>query len=268
MSTRTYRVGPLALELSLPDGALENELDLAWGSFRGVPQGQPVKLSVTLRDGAPAGLTRAMPRPVALPSGESVLAGDGWQARISADGLSVALEQPSARQPLETTVKILLARALSKSGGMLLHGAAVAHGGGAAVFAATDGSGKTTLAQMAALGGLSVLADGLVAVFPISGEWWAYGTPWNVGAAWGAPLKTLGTLEWGPSPRVEKSAPGAVRAALEKCALLPDDEAATRAALVAAADQALGKVLAVKLAFAPDARVAQELAALCVAASP
>jgi hypothetical protein len=268
LSTRAYRIGPLALELSLPDGALENELDLAWGSFRGVPPGQAVKLSVTLREGSPSGLSRAMPRPVSLPSGESVLAGDGWQARISADGLSVSLEQRSERQPLEATVKILLARALSKSGGMLLHGMAVAHGGGAAVFAATDGSGKTTLAQMAALGGLSVLADGLVAVFPISGEWWAYGTPWNVGAAWGAPLKTVGVLEWGPSPQTEKAAPAVVRAALEKCALLPDDEAATRAALVAAADQALGKVRVVKLAFAPDARVAQELAALCAANAP
>ncbi len=266
MSTRAYRIGPLALELTLPDGPLENDLDLAWGPFRGVPPGVAVKLSVTLREGEPSGPARAMPRPVALPSGESLLAGDGWQARISADGLSVALEQRSERLPLETTVKILLARALLKSGGLLVSGAAVAHGGGAAVFVARDGSGKTTLAQMAALGGVTTIGDGLVAVFPISGEWWAYGTPWNVGAAWGAPLKTLGTLAWGSPPKVEKVPAAEVRAMLEKCALLPDDEAATRAALADAAEQCSSKARAVKLTFAADARVAQELAALCAAA--
>jgi hypothetical protein len=265
LNARTYRIGPLALELSLPDGPLADELDQAWGPFRGVPPGQTVKVAVSLREGAPAPWPRPVPRPVALPDGASLLAGDGWQARISADGLAVEVEQRAERLPLEMTVKILLARALSQNGGMLLHGAAVAHGGGAAAFIAPSGGGKSTLAKMAALGGVSVLADELVAVFPISGEWWAYGTPWHVGAAWGAPLKALGLLAWDSAPRVDALAPTALLKVLAENALLPDDEPATRKALFAAAEQALGKVRAVKLTFAPDARVAHELATLCAA---
>jgi hypothetical protein len=66
---------------------------------------------------------------------------------------------------------------------------------------------------------------------------------------------------------VETAEPAAVRATLERCALAPDDEAATRVALIAAAELVLGKVRVVKLAFAPDARVAQHLAALCAASA-
>jgi hypothetical protein len=263
LSTRAYRIGPLSLELSMPDGPLEAELDSSWGPFRGVPPGQTVKLAVTLREGEPGAAPPTMPRPLTLPGGESLLAGEGWQARISADGLAVALEQKAERFPLETTVKILLARALSKNGGMLLQGVAVAHGGGAAAFIGGPGQGKSTLAKMAALGGVPVLADGLVAVFPILGEWWAYGTPWETGAAWGAPLKALGLLAHGAAPSVSNADPADMLAVLGQSALLPDDGEATRVAHLCAVEQALGKVKAVRLTFAPDARVAQALMALC-----
>jgi hypothetical protein len=173
------------------------------------------------------------------------------------------MEQKADRFPLETTVKLLLARALLKSGGMLLHGCAVAHGGGSAVFVAGAQGGKSTLGKMAALGGVSVLADEWVAVFPISGEWWAYGTPWEQGAAWGAPLRALGSLEFSDSPRADKVPAEALRAALEQHALLPDDEPETLAAHRAAVAEALGKVKAVKLSFDAHPRVAATLQALC-----
>lgn len=247
----------------MPDGPLQSELDQSWGAFRGVPPGQVVKLSVALRPGDPAPFPRPVPRPVAQADGASLLSGDGWQARISADGLQVELEQRSERVPLEMTAKILLARALSKAGGMLVHGVGVVHGGGAAVFVAPSGKGKSTLAALAAQGGVTVLGDELVAVFPISGEWWAYGTPWHIGSAWGAPLKALGLLAWSEAHAVEPLPPSELLRVLAENALLPDDEPATRKALFAAAEQALGKVKVVRLQFARDARVAQALEALC-----
>lgn len=263
MSTRAYRIGPLSLEVTMPDGPLESELDQSWGAFRGVPPGQVVKMKVALRPGDPAPFPRPVPRPVALADGSSILAGDGWQARISADGLEVELEQRSERIPVEMTAKILLARALSQAGGMLVHGVGVVHGGGAAVFVAPSGRGKSTLAALASEGGVTVLGDELVAVFPIAGEWWAYGTPWHLGSAWGAPLKALGLLAWSDAHAVEPLAPTELLRVLAENTLLPDDEAATRKALFAAAEQALAKVKAVRLSFARDAQVAQTLQALC-----
>jgi hypothetical protein len=263
VTSPTYRIGPLALELTIPDSELRSDIDHAWGAFRGVPPGVPVKLSVALREEAATPAARTMPRPVRLPSGETLLAGDGWQARLAADGLHAVMEQRPERFPLETTVKILLARALNKSGGLLLRACAVAHGGGAAVFVAGAQGGKSTLAKVAAIGGVSVLADEWVAVFPISGEWWAYGTPWEQGAAWGAPLKAIGSLSFGESPQVDVVPPESLRGLLLANVLLPDDEAATRTAAERAADEVLAKANTVKLTFDAHARVSVALQSLC-----
>ncbi len=125
------------------------------------------------------------------------------------------------------------------------------------------GGGKSTLCKMAALGGVSVLADEWVAVFPISGEWWAYGTPWSQGAAWGAPLKALGVLARGSAPLVEKVGAAELAKALAENALLPDDEAATKQAVAVSAREVLEKVKAVRLAFDAHPRVAEALQTLC-----
>lgn len=261
--TRTYRFGPLALQVALADGPLADAVDAAWGGFRGVPPGEVVQVEVTLRPGAPAQGPRPLPRVAAEPGGGVVLLGDDWEARVSPDGARVALASREERFPLEATAKVLLARALRAHGGLLLHGAAVAHAGGAAVFVAASGGGKSTLASCAARGGLGALADELVAVFPIQGAWWAYGTPWNVGTASGAPLRAVGILAWSEQHRVTPAAPSEVLRVLAENALLADDAPQTRRDFFAAAEALLAACLPVRLAFAPRPDVAALLGTLC-----
>ncbi|WP_043711291.1 hypothetical protein [Corallococcus macrosporus] len=204
----------------------------------------------------PAPDIRALPRILRAPDGSLSLAGEDYDATLSADGLQARVEG-RGRFPVETVLKVMLARALARRGGLLVHGVAVAHQGRAALFTGPSGAGKSTLGALWAQAGGEVLSDELVAVWPAPGGGWrAAGTPWNVGLAAEARLSAVGTLAWEGVSRWEAQAAGEVGRMLLLNALLPEATPAGRGGLLAAAGRVLSEEAPVRLVFARDASAA------------
>lgn len=75
-------------------------------------------------------------------------------------------------------LRVALAVAAFRSGGLMLHAAGIVHQGRAYLFFGHSGSGKTTVARLSA--GDVVLNDDLVVLMPANGAWQVYATPfWN-----------------------------------------------------------------------------------------
>ncbi|AKQ66290.1 putative ATP-binding membrane transport protein [Myxococcus hansupus] len=200
--------------------------------------------------------TRTLPRTSRLEGGGVGLAGEDYEATLSADGRQAHVVG-RGRFPIETVLKVMLARALARRGGLLVHGVAVAHQGRAALFTGHSGAGKSTLGALWGQAGGQVLADELVAVWPEAGGGWrAAGTPWNVGQPVEARLTAVGTLAWDAASRWEVQPAGEVGRMLLLNALLPEATPAGRGGLLAAAGRLLSEVAPVRLVFARDASVA------------
>jgi hypothetical protein len=73
----------------------------------------------------------------------------------------------------------LAARLLGRAGALVLHGAALADGGGAYVFAGHSGAGKSTISGLAESAGARVLSDDRTILVPEGGGVRAWGTPWH-----------------------------------------------------------------------------------------
>ena len=207
----------------------------------------------------PADWRPTLPRALMDLTGTLVLTGDGFQAQVHGNREVGAIYGPAERHPIDGVVRMLVADAVFRRGGMLLHGVAVAHAGRAAVFTGHSGAGKSTLAAWAAKGGLTVLADELVAIVPGAGGFTVHGTPWNVGAAQSASLALLGVLAHGTSARLSAVEPSAVLRVLLSNVVEPQDSAAVRAKLFQSASGMLNAVPAKELSFARAPDVAQVL---------
>lgn len=214
----------------------------------------------------PMPATRELPRVQRTPEGLLRLEGEDYSATLSGDGLNAMLVG-QGRFPVETVLKVMLAGALARRGGLLVHGVAVVHQGRAALFVGHSGAGKSTLGALWAEAGGVVLSDELVAVWPepvvVGGSgaasapvWRAAGTPWNVGMPDEAVLKAVGTLAWDSGSRWEVQAAGAVGRMLLLNALLPEATTTGRAGLLASAGRLLSEVPPVRLVFARDASAA------------
>lgn len=206
----------------------------------------------------PAPATRELPRIERAPDGSQHLEGEDYSATLAADGLRATVVG-QGRFPVETVLKVMLAGALARRGGLLVHGVAVAHQGRAALFVGHSGAGKSTLGALWADAGGERLADELVAVWPVrepSGTWRVAGTPWNVGVPGEAVLKAVGMLAWDTGSRWEAQSAGEVGRMLLPNALLPEATAAGRAGLLAASGRLLSEVAPVRLVFARDASAA------------
>ncbi|WP_223759499.1 hypothetical protein [Myxococcus sp. RHSTA-1-4] len=210
----------------------------------------------------PAPTTRELPLVRRAPDGTLRLEGEDYSATLSPDGLRATVVG-QGRFPVETVLKVMLAGALARRGGLLVHGVAVAHLGRAALFVGHSGAGKSTLGALWAGAGGEVLSDELVAVWPEAtadgarAVWRAAGTPWNVGLPGEAVLKAVGTLAWDMGSRWEPQAAGEVGRMLMLNALLPEATAAGRGGLLAAAGRLLSEVSTVRLVFARDASAAK-----------
>jgi hypothetical protein len=212
----------------------------------------------------PVPTTRELPLVQRAPDGSLRLEGEDYSATLSPDGLRATVVG-LGRFPVETVLKVMLAGALARRGGLLVHGVAMAHQGRAALFVGHSGAGKSTLGALWTEAGGEVLSDELVAVWPepavestaARGAWRAAGTPWNVGHPLEAPLRAVGTLAWDTGSRWEAQAAGAVGRMLLLNALLPEATAAGRGGLLAAAGRLLSEVAPVRLVFARDASAAE-----------
>lgn len=208
----------------------------------------------------PVPVTRELPLARRAPDGTLRLEGEDYSATLAAEGLRATVVG-QGRFPVETVLKVMLAGALARRGGLLVHGVAVAHQERAALFVGHSGAGKSTLGALWAGAGGEVLSDELVAVWPEPGGarpvWRAAGTPWNVGLPGEAVLKVVGTLAWDAGSRWEAQAAGEVGRMLMLNALLPEATATGRGGLLAAAGRLLSDVPTVRLVFARDASAAE-----------
>jgi hypothetical protein len=207
----------------------------------------------------PAPATRELPRAQRAPEGSLHLEGEDYSATLAADGLRATVVG-QGRFPVETVLKVMLAGALARRGGLLVHGVAVAHQGRAALFVGHSGAGKSTLGALWTEAGGELLSDELVAVWPERETglpaWRVAGTPWNVGVPGEAMLNAVGTLAWDTGSRWESQSAGEVGRLLLLNALLPEATATGRGGLLAAAGRLLSEVAPVRLVFARDASAA------------
>ncbi|MGE6759701.1 hypothetical protein ACQKGO_16925 [Corallococcus interemptor] len=246
--------------LDVEDAALAGPLQRVFGAFR-APD--------AVASGEARLVMRNPPSPVSPPTVQELPRlepGDAGTLRVEGAGYSAVLSPDrrradvvgSGRYPVENVIKIMLASALAKRGGLLVHGVGLAHEGRAALFVGHSGAGKSTLGGLWRDAGGTVLADELVAVWPgEDGTWRAAGTPWNVPVRTPeASLAAVGTLGWDAASRWEAQGAGEVARVLLLNALLPEPTPSGRGALVGAAGRVLSSVETARLVFARDASAA------------
>jgi hypothetical protein len=200
-----------------------------------------------------------LPRVRARADGGLALEGEGFRAELSADRREARLEGPIDPFPVTAVVRVLLAEALLLRGGLLVHGCAVAHQGKAALFTGDSGAGKSTLGKWASQGGLTRLADELVAVLPDGDGFRVHGTPWNVGTNASARLTHIGVLAHTPGAQLRPVPASTVLRVLLSNVLEPGDTNEVRAMLFQIASKILSVVPTYELGFARNLEVANVL---------
>ncbi|WP_244227315.1 hypothetical protein [Corallococcus aberystwythensis] len=245
--------------LELEEEALAGPLRRVFGAFL-APEAVAADARLVMRmpsvPSAPPAV-QELPRLEPGDSGTLRVEGAGYSALLSADRRHADVTG-SGRFAVENLIKVMLASALAKRGGLLVHGVGLVHEGRAALFVGHSGAGKSTLGGLWREAGGEVLADELVAVWPVAnGEWRVAGTPWNVPIRTAeATLVALGTLGWDAASRWEAQGAGEVARVLLLNALLPEPTPAGRGALIGAAGRVLSSVETARLVFARDASAA------------
>ena len=248
----TLSVAGWTVSLEVEDVALEEMLLRAFSAFRSSEPPQAHVRVVRPAVSRPPSTVRSLPEPRPVPGGGLRVEGEDYVAELAPEGRSATVTGEGGF-PVETVLKVMLAGALARRGGLLVHGVAVEHLGRAALWTGHSGAGKSTLAGLWARAGGSVLTDELVAVWPEPGGWRAAGTPWNVGGPREASLRAVGLLGWDVSSRWEPLGAGEVARVLLLNALLPESSAAGRRHLLGASSRLLAGVETARLVFARDA---------------
>ncbi|WP_156041029.1 PqqD family protein [Chondromyces apiculatus] len=126
-------------------------------------------------------ILRASSGEVGFPASALVAAATRWagprRGELRANGVEMALEvegdalrgegtfdEARPRGSVEAAVRALMTLALARRGVLVLHAAAVAHGGDAVVLLGASGAGKTTTARRLGREGLRRLSDDLIAI--------------------------------------------------------------------------------------------------------
>lgn len=107
--------------------------------------------------------------------------------------------------------QFLLVYALSEREGAMLHACAIAVDGAGYIFAGRSGAGKSTISQIFASRGYSVLSDDRVVVRKIGDAFSVFGTPWagtaGIAENRALPLQAIFFIVHGEENRVEKLSP-------------------------------------------------------------
>ncbi len=258
----TLSLAGWTVALECEDVALEDSLARAFSEFRVLERMARTRVRVVRpRVPVPPPGMRALPELRPLPGGRLQVQGEDYLAEVEPEDRSATVKG-EGRFPVETLLKVLLARELARRGGLLVHGVGVEHQGRAALWVGQSGAGKSTLGVLWAQAGGTVLADELVAVWPASEGYRAAGTPWNTGTPREAALCAVGTLGWDVDSRKEPQSAGDVARVLLLNALLPEASASGRGFLLGAASRLLGGVETARLVFARDASAAAVLRTL------
>ena len=255
VQTLSVKIAQCVFGLNIQSKAIHEVLSSAWRAFV-TAETPEVDIRVTLSRSSVQTGPREMPQPRLDKSGNYRIETGDLQAVIAADGRSAEVEGSSDRFPIESVVKLVLARRLLEKGGLLVHGIGLAAGENGALFVADSGEGKSTLGEWSVKGGLTRLADELVAVIPHNGGFELHGTPWNIGQPTSTALRLLGTLGWSGEPRFDTASSSLLAPKLLSNTLLFDTSPVGRARVFQASSELLNAVTCVKLYFAPDVSVA------------
>ncbi len=259
MQSLTFKIAQCVVGLHLQSQVLHDIFSSAWSAFAS-SETPDVNVHMKLSRANIGTGPRTMPEVRMEKDGSFRIETADIDATISADGTRADVDGSSDRFPVESVVKLILARRLLSQGGLLVHGVGVAANENAALFVADSGEGKSTLGEHVTRGGLTRLADELVAVLPEGEEGVrVMGTPWNVGVPASARLCLLGTLGWSAAPYLEPAPSALLAPKLLSNSLLFDASPAGRTRVFQAASELLNAVSCVKLHFAPDPSVATTL---------
>lgn len=255
----SFCIAGWTFSIEAPEPALVSQLAADWRAFAAPGGGAHTALELRTRAKRqrPPGWLPRLPAIHPEANGALRLEGDGFRALLSADRRTGWVEQPLERFPVEAVVRVLLAEWLLARGGMLLHGVALAHQGRAAVFCGFSGAGKSTLGAWGAKGGLTLLADELVALVPDGEGFCAHGTPWNAGTNACASLAMLGVLAHAREARLRPVEPSTVLRVMLSNVLEPADSPSLRARLFQLAGRLLAAVPAREFEFAPNPEAAE-----------
>jgi hypothetical protein len=175
------KVGSLTLMLLCTNPELLDQVRQRYGSYSGM---EPAHFHAWVNIEKSRSGTSLMDIPPTFSSGIAFIQNPNCHAIIQADnGWGELILR--ARQPIEQLEYFLrLATALIayKSGGLLLHAAAIVQRGVGWVFFGHSGSGKSTVARLSSEGmpDAIVLNDDLVLLMPDAGGWRVFATPfWN-----------------------------------------------------------------------------------------
>lgn len=247
----------MPIELRTDDAAFRARLAAAFGGFVAAPEGGVATSRLALRIDKTAAHWRDES---AEPHADERL-DDLWiehrdfVARLAPDASAIAIVQPRRILSTENALRVLLALALARRGGVLLHAAGVIRGESATVLFGRSGSGKSTVARLAR--GRPVLGDDLVALTPEPGGWRAHSAPFGgrLGRrrrARSAPLHSLLRLRHGPTFALRPIAPAMAVSELLQSAVLPAAVDKDRAAALALCADLAGAVPVQELLFPVD----------------
>jgi len=109
-------------------------------------------------------------------AGELTIEGPGFQGAFDERSGRGWIAQPSDPAPLEAFLSAIYAGQLLRTGGFLLHAAALAAPEGARVFFGPSESGKTTVSTLI---GEGVISDEIAAIRRVEGAWRVSSVPWR-----------------------------------------------------------------------------------------
>ena len=191
-------------------------------------------------------------------AGYDLLARLDWSSGSLQGALSTSAEDPETFAGIaETLLRAAVAYRLREIGGVLLHGAAVVHGGLAYVFFGPSGSGKTTISRNCAATGDAVVSDDLNALTLVDGRYVVLPLPFcgdlkgpSIGLP--APVAALCRLKQATSEAAVPLGSASAVSALGACSPFVNGDPFRADQLLSFLSRAVGRLPAVQLSFTRD----------------
>jgi hypothetical protein len=179
------------------------------------------------------------------------------QLRRAQGTLDILLPAPECIYAVPMAIRFALSLILNDSGGILLHSTGVVSRNKAIVFFGVSGSGKSTMARLAAAD--AVLSDEVVIVHQRDHKWLASGTPFHsrlgAGSNTTAELAALVKLTKAPVNRCRPLTPRIAAKELLKAAFVLDDQPRPKLQCAGNVLGAIERVPVYELEFRPERAV-------------
>jgi hypothetical protein len=171
-------IGGIACRLECRDDAFSSLLAARYADFASDAPAR-FSLRVEVVEPPPDDVTARWHGPFARIDGRAqqlTIEGPGFQGAFDEQSGRGWIAQPSDPAPLETFLSAIYAGELLRTGGFLLHAAALAAPEGARVFFGPSESGKTTVSELI---GEGVISDEIAAIRRVEDAWRVSSVPWR-----------------------------------------------------------------------------------------